>query len=212
MTRRIDRVLRGPPPADPGWRGGRPRLPAPEKPTQVIRRLNVVSWAALAHAVAQAAGPEDPRLRSRFGVLPPAARAIREGLVRQRIGLGPLAPPGPWVDADLPPALETLHTRAMRWFASSLPPNQAAAASWAQHFPCIVRPGDPGAARLRARALDWLGPATGPRRGAFEGLRTYLTAGPDAQAWQAVVALAHVRAVALGRTEHRRAAGTQPPV
>jgi hypothetical protein len=163
----------------------------------MIRRLDVVPWAALAHAVAQADEADDRALRARFGVSPPAVWAIREGLVRQRIALGRDAPPGPWARAGLPPALEKLHARAVRWFGSPRPSTQAACASWMEHFPGIACPGDPAGARRRERAIDWLGPPSAPRHGAFEALRAYLAAEGDMPAWQAMVALAHVRAVAL---------------
>lgn len=199
MTRRIDRLLMGSPPQAPGWRLGSCRTPDSESPILAIKRPDLVPWAAMSQAVAQARGPDDLALRARFGISPLVAAAIREGLVGQRIPLGGDAPPGPWARADWPSALEEFHVRAVRWFGSSDPSRQAAGASWVEHFPGLAFPSGHASARLRERALDWLGPASAPRRGAFADLRAMLADTGTARHWQAVVALARVRATALQR-------------
>ena len=163
-----------------------------------IKGCDLVAWAALAEAVSRATASEDRALRAQFGVLPRAVAAIRTGLAYQGIALDGTAPPGPWIAGDAPQALEHLHRRAVRWFGSSHPGSQAYRVGWVRRFPGIISPGAGSHPRLHANLLDWLASAAAPRQGPLKVLRDHLATPREACLAHTTLALAHVRAVALG--------------
>lgn len=206
MTTRLTKRLRqGAQSETPAFERGRCRAPAPASAVTPLCGLPVVSWAALVQGVANRRAPFV--LERQFGLAPGSVPAITAGLLAQ--GITSPASSSDWIPGCLPSPMARLHTWALNRFLASTPDTAAACRDWAESFPGLVLPSGAAADRQLARLQEWLGVPGKPRpsRRPLKALQVHAYAEGGPRYWQAMVALAHVRAVVI----QRLAATTKKP-
>ena len=200
MTTRLARQLRqGAQDKPVAFSRGVCRRPPPSSAALALRSLPLVSWAALAQAVANR---ENARtLERRYGLMPGGVAAIAAGLQAQ--GIASREASSPWIPDHLPLPMDRFHAWALGRFQASTTDTATACREWAGAFPGLLLPTGQAADRHIARLESWLGMPgkPPPARRPLKAMLVYVREEGGPRYWHAMVALAHVRVVAIHRLD-----------